>query len=282
MTRISELLKRLVEGGIEVTNEIKKVMGSWIQIKWNKLNTKEYFEWYLLPPFVNKMDLQLLFFLKATHEKNIALIRDIKNNISLIQLGSALSYTFFNPIVYENRVIVPNEHINDSALCKTTQAIKNIYIREALRHQQIKTSNESRLDNTTFNLILETNSTFENLNLPYTRIFAEQYDFYIANIDGLATYDMYGIPTDFFDIYEFTLSESDAQTAEDVLDYGGIAKLYFTNIPLCIIIFKLSKMDSIKTPRKKDINKKISSFLWFVTLFKCTIININVANGPIK
>ena len=26
MTRISELLKRLVEGGIEVTNEIKKVM----------------------------------------------------------------------------------------------------------------------------------------------------------------------------------------------------------------------------------------------------------------
>ncbi len=201
-----------------------------IQIKWNKLTTKEYFEWYLLPPFVNKMDLQLLFFLKATHEKNIALIRDIKNNISLIQLGSALSYTFFNPIVYENRVIVPNEHITDSALCKTTQAIKNIYIREALRHQQIKTSNESRLDNTTFNLILETNSTFENLNLPYTRIFAEQYDFYIANIDGLATYDMYGIPTDFFDIYEFTLSESDAQTAEDVLDYGGIAKLYFTKL----------------------------------------------------
>ena len=201
-----------------------------IQIKWNKLNTKEYFEWYLLPPFVNKMDLQLLFFLRAIHEQNIALIRDIKNNISLAQLGSALSYTLFNPIVYENRVIVPNEHITDSALCKTTQAIKNIYIREALRHQQIKTSNESRLDNTTFNLILETNSTFENLNLPYTRIFAEQYDFYIANVDGLATYDIYGIPTEFFDIYEFTLSESDAQTAEDVLDYGGIAKLYFTKL----------------------------------------------------
>ncbi len=201
-----------------------------IQIKWNKLTSKNYFDWYLLPPFVNKMDIQLLFFLKTTNEKNNALIKNIQNGISISELGSALSYTFFNPVVYENRVIVPNNNITDSALCKTTQTIKNIYIREALRHQQIKTSNESRLDNTTFLLLQDTNTIFENLNLPYTQIFAEQYDFHIQNYDGLATYDMFGIPNDFFDIYEFTLSEIDIQTAEDVLDYGGIAKLYFTKL----------------------------------------------------
>jgi len=211
----------------EIIERIERKMFD-VQIKWKKLTSKDYFDWYLLPPFIDKMDTQLLFFLKTTSEKNTALNKDIKNSISISQLGSALSYTFFNPIVYENKVIVQN--ITDSALCKTTQTIKNIYIREALRLQQIKTSNESRLDRTTFNLIKQTNTIFENLNLPYTRIFAEQYDFYIENFEGLATYDMFGIPNDFFDIYEFTLSEIDIQTAEDVLDYGGIAKLYFTKL----------------------------------------------------
>ena len=211
----------------EIIERIERKMFD-VQIKWKKLTLKDYFDWYLLPPFIDKMDTQLLFFLKTTSEKNNALNKDIKNSISISQLGSALSYTFFNPIVYENKVIVQN--ITDSALCKTTQTIKNIYIREALRLQQINTSNESRLDRTTFNLIKQTNTIFENLNLPYTRIFAEQYDFYIENFEGLATYDMFGIPNDFFDIYEFTLSEIDIQTAEDVLDYGGIAKLYFTKL----------------------------------------------------
>ena len=56
---------------------------------------------------------------------------------------------------------------------------------------------------------------------------------------------------------------------------------YFTRYPWWIIIFKLRRKVSINKPKKNENTKKISSFLWFVTLYKWIIIKIKVASGPI-
>ena len=46
----------------------------------------------------------------------------------------------------------------------------------------------------------------------------------------MTLFDPNGIPTDFLQDYEFTLSQQDRNIAEDVVDYGGISKLYFTKL----------------------------------------------------
>ena len=88
-------------------------------------------------------------------------------------MGSVLNYTLFNPTISDNKVIITD--IDESALCKSNQIIKNVYVRESIEKQKSVIANESRLDKPTFKLIQDDNPTFQNLNLPYTQIFAEQY-----------------------------------------------------------------------------------------------------------
>tara|TARA_B100000965_G_scaffold100601_1_gene82529 strand:+ start:10549 stop:13722 length:3174 start_codon:yes stop_codon:yes gene_type:complete len=199
-----------------------------VQIKWDKLHQMEYWDWWIRPDIIAKMDQETVFFLKTSREKNKFLKTNVNRWIHLSELGSVLNYTLFNPTISDNKVIVTD--IDESALCKSNQIIKNVYVRESIEKQKSVIANESRLDKPTFKLIQDDNPTFQNLNLPYTQIFAEQYNQYIYNNDGMTLFDPNGIPTDFLQDYEFTLSQQDRNIAEDVLDYGGIAKLYFTKL----------------------------------------------------
>jgi len=210
-----------------------------IQSKWDQLHQTEYWDWWIIPNMVTKMDQETLFFLKIFKEKNKYLKNNVNKWIHLSELGSVLNYTLFNPTISDNKVVVTE--IDESALCKSNQIIKNIYVRQSIEKQKTIISEHSRLDKPTFKLIQDDNPTFRDLNLPYTQIFAEQYNQYIYNGDGMTLFDSNGFPTDFFQNYEFTLSQRDADVAEDIIDYGGIAKLYFTklNVEFRTILEKL-------------------------------------------